>query len=171
MILIWLICGIVLVFGFVVAFGAPYVPSLRGEVRQAFKRLYELGRHDVVVDLGSGDGQVLIEAAKKGAKKLYGYELNPVLVGISRLRLRGRADIRLANMWSVRLPEDVTLVYAFVVSRDTRRLVGFLEREATRLGRPLTVMTFGADLPDKRPKAVLKAHSLYEISPLQTMVA
>ena len=170
MTLMWVIVAIVLLFGFVVAFGAPYVPSLHGEVRRAFKSLYPVGKSDVIVDLGSGDGQVLLEASRLGATG-YGYELNPILVLISRLRLRGRANVQLANMWSVRLPDNTTLVYAFVVSRDRKRLARFLDNEAVRLGRPLMVMTFGADLPGKEPVDILNAHSLYKISavlPLQS---
>lgn len=167
MTIVWIIGGLVLLFGFVVAFGAPYVPSLHAEVRRAFKQLYSVGANDVVVDLGSGDGQVLVEAAKLGATG-YGYELNPLLVLISRLRLRGRAKVSLANMWTIKLPKDTTLVYVFAVSRDSRRLVRFLEHEASRLNRAITVMTFGAGLPGNKPKSVLNAHSLYEIIPRQS---
>ena len=166
MTLFWVVAGLVLVFGFVVAFGAPYVPSLRGELKHAFKKLYALGPNDVVVDLGSGDGQVLVEAARYGARG-YGYELNPLLVLISRLRLRRKATIQLANMWQVTLPEATTLVYVFAVSRDSKRLGRMLQRQADAKGSTVRVMTFGSGLVGYTPVKELRGHKLYEILPVQ----
>lgn len=164
MIAFWLFAGLVLLFGFVVAFGAPYVPSLKKEVRNAFTTLYTVGPKDSVVDLGSGDGKVLAEAARLGARG-YGYELNPVLVLISRLRLRRSATIRLTDMWKVELPKSTTLVYVFSVSRDSRKLGRFIQMQATRQNRMIRVMTFGTGLVGFEPVATLNAHSLYEIKP------
>lgn len=164
MILFWLFAAVVLLFGFVAFFGAPYVPSLRKEVRAAFEDLYEIGPKDVVADMGSGDGLVLIEAVSRGAKG-YGYELNPLLAMISRLRLRGKATVYNKNMWQAELPADVTLVYAFAVTRDSKRLGRYVQAQADRQGRPISVMTFGTGLKGFEPVRSLKAHSLYEIRP------
>ena len=165
--LIFIIIGAaVLLFGFVVAFGAPYVPSLGKEVRNAFKELCPVSKKDTVVDLGSGDGSVLLAASKAGAHCV-GVELNPALVIISRLRLGKRADIHLGNMWLTQLPPQTTLVYAFVVSRDTKRLKKYMQAEANRLKKDVNLMTFGAMLPNVEPLQVRKAHSLYVFRPLQ----
>lgn len=164
MIAFWIFAAVVFIFGFVVAFGAPYVPSLRKEVRKAFEDLYPIGENDVIVDLGSGDGSVLVEAARLGAKG-YGYELNPVLVLISRLRLKRRARIAMANLWNVDLPKETTLVYIFAVTRDTKRFEKYLQAQANMLGRELKVMTFGAELKRLKPLATARAHALYSITP------
>ncbi len=161
-----IISAVVLLFGFVVAFGAPYVPSLGKEVRNAFKELYPLSKNDTIVDLGSGDGSVLLAASRSKAHCV-GIELNPALVMISRLRLGKRADIRLGNMWLTELPPQTTLVYAFVVSRDTKRLKKYMQAEANRLKKDITLMTFGAMLPNVEPLKICKAHSLYVFRPLQ----
>jgi hypothetical protein len=168
MILFWIFFGIVLAFGFVVAFGAPYVPSHVREVRRSFKELYPLGNDDTVVDLGSGDGLVLKEAGRRGAAT-YGFELNPLLVFVSRLRLLGntRAHVALANMWHAPLPKNVTLVYVFTVSRDSAKLTRRLQSEADRLGRSFHVMTYGEGLRGHEPKAKLRGHTLYTLTPLQ----
>jgi SAM-dependent methyltransferase len=42
-------------------------------------RMAEVGRDDYIIDLGSGDGRIVIEAAKRGARGL-GVDLDPVLV-------------------------------------------------------------------------------------------
>ena len=163
---LFIIGAFILVFGFVVAFGAPYVPSLRKEVYSAFNELYPIGRGDTVVDLGSGDGSILLAASKKGARCV-GVELNPVLAAISRFRLRKRADVKLGNMWLMLLPAETTLVYAFVVSRDTKRLKILMQNESNRLNKEIFLMTFGAALPGKQPTKIRKAHSLYSFKPLQ----
>jgi SAM-dependent methyltransferase len=157
---------IILIFGFVVAFGAPYLPSLKKEVRLAFTELYPLGRQDTVVDLGSGDGTVLIEASKLGAD-CFGVELNPVLATLGRLRLKGRAKILLSNMWRTPLPPNTTLVYIFSVSRDTRKLDRYMQSEANRLKKEISLMTFGASITNRQPVGSRNAHTLYAFKPLQ----
>lgn len=164
MIMFWLIAGIFLIFGFVAFFGAPYVPSLRREVRAAFDELYPLTERDVVVDLGSGDGVVLAEAVRRGARCI-GYEINPFLVIASRLRLRGHTQIRMENMWKAALPSDVTLVYAFSVTRDSKRLGKYVQQQADVQQRTIHMMTFGTGLKGYEPVRTLKAHALYEIHP------
>ncbi len=53
----------------------------------------EVGQGDFVVDLGSGDGRIVIEAAKRGATAI-GIEYNPDLVRLSehRAKIEGVAD-------------------------------------------------------------------------------
>lgn len=168
MIILWVVLGLVALFGFVAFFGAPYVPTLNAELKRAFTELYPLKPSDVVVDLGSGDGRVLLEAARHGAKA-FGYELNPLLVVISKLRLSSKADIRLADMWSVTLPAETTLVYVFTVSRDSQRLGRLLQAHADTHARLLRVMTFGPTLGDYVPVKTHRGHSLYEIRPKQAL--
>ena len=69
--------------------GAPYVPTAHAKVSLIFNRL--LGHISVegktVFDLGSGDGRICIEAAKRGMNAT-GFELNPLLVHYSWLSSR-----------------------------------------------------------------------------------
>ena len=78
----------VLIFLLTALFGAPYVPTQRKQIESVFSKLRPFKRNDVLVDLGSGDGVVLDEAIRAGASKVIGYEINPILVLISCLRLR-----------------------------------------------------------------------------------
>ncbi len=157
---------VALLFAATVLIGAPYVPSLRKEVQIAFRDLYPVNETDLVVDLGAGDGSVLIEACRCGAR-CYGVELNPVLGLLAKLRLRSNATIRIANMWQTHLPKDTTLVYVFSVSRDMTKLHEYMQREVQRLQTPVTLMTFGAELTSKEPVKRRKAHAVYEFIPLQ----
>jgi SAM-dependent methyltransferase len=55
----------------------PYVPTLP-EVVDEMLRLADVGRDDVVYDLGCGDGRLVIAAVKKfGAKRGVGVDIDP----------------------------------------------------------------------------------------------
>ncbi len=61
----------------------PYVPTPESVV-MAMLKLANVSRNDVVYDLGSGDGRLVITAAQKfGAKRGVGVEINPGLVNRS----------------------------------------------------------------------------------------
>ncbi len=66
--------------------GAPYVRSKKDKIKTMLE-LADIKPGEVVVDLGSGDGSILIEAAKRGAIAM-GIEINPFLVWHSRRHVR-----------------------------------------------------------------------------------
>ncbi len=171
----WLLLTIsllVLFFGLVVFSGAPYVPSRKKDVQQAFSRLYPLGPDDLLVDIGSGDGLVLRAAAKIGARAV-GYEINPILVFVSRLlarKYRG-IDVILADFWLSKLPTDVTVVYIFSVTRDMKKIINKLQNETNRLGRPIHVISYGSKFDVVKAIKSLGAYNLYRLEPLQSAEA
>lgn len=57
----------------------PYVPT-RLEIVEAMLKLGEVGKTDVIYDLGSGDGRIVIAAAKKFGIRGVGVDINPTLV-------------------------------------------------------------------------------------------
>lgn len=153
----------VLVFGFVVFFGAPYVPSKRRQIQVALEML-KAGEGKTIVDLGAGDGVFLRAAAATGAE-VYGYELNPVLCAIAWLRClryRRRVHIRCANFWRVQLPANTTGVYTFLLTRYMKRLDGKLQSEATRLKQPLALASFTFAIRGKQAEEVREGVFLYE---------
>ncbi len=66
---------------------APFVPTSRKVTKQLIE-VAQLTSNDVVYDLGSGDGRLVIEAARKGVKHAVGFEINPLLVYYSRIKAR-----------------------------------------------------------------------------------
>lgn len=64
-----------------------YVPTPE-EVVAAMLKAARVTEKDVVVDLGSGDGRILMAAAKAGAAKAVGYEIDRQLVEFSRDKIR-----------------------------------------------------------------------------------
>lgn len=168
MIWFWVLVVVIMAFSFGAFFGAPYVPSQRKYVRRAFETLYPLGKKDTLIDIGSGDGMVLRIASSYGARAI-GYEINPLLVFISRLLSNRykKVSIVTANFWRSQLPAETTVIYIFSVSRDSKRLARFIQREADRLGHPLTLLCHGSPLKDRPVDKALDAYTLYIFHPLQ----
>jgi len=59
----------------------PYVVTPM-EIVERMLRMAEVGPGDTIIDLGSGDGRIVIEAAKRGARGL-GVDLDPSLVKLA----------------------------------------------------------------------------------------
>jgi len=86
--------------------GAPFVPTNQ-KVVEAMVKLAEVKPGDKAVDLGSGDGRLVIALAQAGAEA-HGYEINPLLVLWARRRIKkaglaSKAFIHLKSFWSVDL--------------------------------------------------------------------
>jgi SAM-dependent methyltransferase len=98
-----------------VLWGAPWVPgSLR--VIDRMLELAEVKPGQTVVDLGAGDGRVVIMAARIYKAKAVGVEIDPLRWTIANLwiillGLRGKAEVRLGDMrrFSVAGADVVTL--------------------------------------------------------------
>ena len=151
---------------FTAFFGAPYVPSKKREIRQAFKQLYPLTHRDTVVDLGSGDGIVLRVARECGAVAI-GYELSPLLVVISKLLARGDSKQRIItkNYWHVDFPPQTTVVYAFSDGRDIAKMYRLITKQAGKLQRELMFISYGIAVPGVAPAKTQGAYFLYAIAP------
>ena len=63
-------------------FVAPYVPTVVEDV-ELMLDVADVRPHDYVIDLGSGDGRIVIAAANRGALG-HGIELDPELVALAR---------------------------------------------------------------------------------------
>lgn len=168
----WICLVVVVLFGFTVFRGAPYVPSKKKDIARAFDELYKLSVKDTVIDIGSGDGIVLREAVRRGAHAV-GYELNPILVLLSRWFSRRQPNIavHLADFWHVSLPNETTVVYTFGESRDIDKMANKVATEATRLNRRLYFISYGFRLKSLRPEKTVGAHHLYRFDPLQSVKA
>lgn len=153
---------IIVCFGFVVLRGAPYVPTRKRQIQQAFDELYVVGKKDVVVDLGSGDGTLLREAAKRGASAI-GYELNPILVIVSKLISYSQKSVKIkwADFWQKQLPDEATVVYIFINTKDTKHMKRFLETHVKRTKKDLSVISYAFMLPNMPPQKTVGPMHLY----------
>ncbi|MEK7115981.1 MAG: hypothetical protein AAB879_01140 [Patescibacteria group bacterium] len=84
--------------------GAPYLPTKQEGVEEMV-RYAHVTPGLTVADIGSGDGRIVIAFGRARADA-HGFEINPILVWISRWRIRraGLEDhchIHFANLWRV----------------------------------------------------------------------
>lgn len=142
----------------IVVVGPPYVPTHQKQLDKLFDEL-KLGAGDHVVDLGSGDGRVLLAAAKRGAAAS-GVELNPFLVWIARFRLRyqTRATVQLGDIWQYTLPNDTTYVFVFFAHRFMPKLEQYMKTQ----NRRVRLVSYGFSLPGKSPAQTVGGFNIYE---------
>ena len=167
--IVWAVFVVVIVlFGFVVIRGAPYVPSHSRYVRQAFTELYPISKSDTLVDIGSGDGVVLRTASKLGATTV-GFELNPILFAVSGLLSLGdrKVTIKLADIWLSHLPKTTTVVYLFSTSSKMAKTKKWLQTETNRIGREVYLISYGFEFSETAIVKNVGAYHLYKFSPLQ----
>ncbi len=144
----------------VVVIGPPYVPTLKSDLEQLFAEL-QLGPKHRFVDLGSGDGRVLVMAKKRGVKTS-GVEINPFLVGIANFRLHGsKNSVTLGDMWQYRLPDDTTHVFVFPAEMFMHKLEKYLVAQRSHTGA-LQVMLYGFKFAGRKPEKTVGAFNLYK---------
>lgn len=139
---------LVLLFGLVVIFGPPYLPTRRQQVETALD-LLALKPGQTMLDLGSGDGRVLRAAAKRGWKAV-GIELNPVLVLVSKIstwRYRQQVRVIWGSYFSVAwLP--AAGIFTFMLGRQMAELD---KRLNVWPHRPVRLASFAFEIPGKKP--------------------
>lgn len=151
--------GYFVLFSFV--WGAGYAPSSRSVVA-ALLTLAQIGPGDVVYDLGAGTGSVVFAAARAGAARVVGVEIEPIRAALLRCRRRlsarpERIEIRRANLFGVSLA-DATVVVAFLWP-------GAMGRLGKQWGDSLTdgvrIVSHYHPIPGWRPRTVDPVHRLY----------
>jgi SAM-dependent methyltransferase len=147
------------VFASVIIFGAPYVPTLSTQ-RQIALDLLDLKKGQTLYELGSGDGSMLIEAARRGLNAV-GYELNPILVLVSRLRARryhGLVKIYWSNFWHANLAE-ADGIFIFQMDKSMKNLEAKVLAEKKG---SLKIASHAFKIPGKKPSRKVGAILLYE---------
>lgn len=150
--------GAVLVFGFVVFFGPPYLPTRRAQIAAALD-LLELKPGQTLLDLGSGDGRVVKAAAKRGLK-VVGIELNPLLVLISRLatwRYRNNVRIIWGSYFALKWP-PADGIFTFMIGRQMQKLDQKIEAGV----KPVRLASFAFKIPGKKLLRQKRGVYLYE---------
>ncbi len=110
-------------------FHGPYFAGTSPDRIDSIKKLADIKTGDRVVDLGSGDGRVLIALAKEGVQAT-GLELNPWLVNksqkrIKKAKLENKINIKQTNFWQHDLGQyDVIVIYGigYIMERLEEKL-------------------------------------------------
>lgn len=158
-----LLLFVILLFSFMVFdlfLELPYVGTQRKKIETIMK-FASIKKGETVVDLGSGDGRLLIESAKKGAKAV-GYEINPFMIAISMIhrKLEGfenQIEIRKESLWKADLAiADVIFVYA--KRKSMKKFEDFIYQNAKKGTR---VIANTNPFPEKKPKKEINGIFLY----------
>ncbi len=141
--------------------GAPYVPSSDERIRMML-RMARIQPGERVVDLGSGDGRLVISAAALGARAI-GYEINPFLTLRARVLawragLGHRVDFRNSTFLKADLGE-YDVVFCYLLPSLMAKVQEKAEREL-RPGSRIVVNAF--PLPAWKPMAQRDHVYVYE---------
>lgn len=136
-----LMMTVALLIAVMIAFGAPFVPTLNSELGTLSEIIDVKGK--TFVDIGSGDGRIVALAAHSGATLAVGLEINPLLWLLGKWRLRGihNAQIKFKPWQLDELDFDV--VYIFATKREMINV-----RLAKKIHNS-SVITFGPKLKNR----------------------
>lgn len=131
----------------------PFVPATTQQVKNVFTALS--GRRGSMIDIGSGDGRITLEAARQGFKS-YGVELNTWLVLYSKLSawrqgLSHSAIFKKQNLWKTNLSQYDNIVI-FGVEQMMQPFEDKLNKELSANGR---VVACRFPLPSWEPIATI----------------
>lgn len=150
----------------------PYVATKRNKVSTIID-LASIKPGETAVDLGSGDGRLLIAAAKQGALAI-GYEINPMLVWITQIKslirgyssnevrslnrnssrsartIKGSVKVHRSDLWKAELKTaDVIFVYAR--QGTMQKMEDFVYKNAKRGAQVVVNTDLTKPFPTKKP--------------------
>lgn len=142
--------------------GPVFLPTKKNDVA-LMMRLLRVEGGDVAVDLGSGDGRMVIALAKAGAEA-HGYEHNSFLVWWSRYKIKraglsGKAFIHRGNFWNADFSK-FTIMTVFGIGYIMKPLKEKIHLE----GKPgLRIVSYTFSFPDWEPKFKKAGIYIYEL--------
>ncbi len=147
--------------------GAIYYPTTDLAVDQMLK-LSQVNSKDILIDLGSGDGRILIAAARLGARAI-GYEINPLLVWRSRrLICEAKLDKLITVYWKSFWKADfskATIVTVYLFPNLMNRLQKLLEK---KVKHPIRLVANDYPFAKLTPKKYHKKIYLYYFNGLNS---
>ena len=140
----------------------PFLPS-HSKVVKAALDLANVGEEDIFVDLGAGDGRVVIEAAKRGAFAV-GVEIREDLIKKARKRiakegLDGKARIVMGDLFRFEWIQNATVIYIFLDSEAMPKLKPLLQNKARQEAR---IVSITYPIPGWEPQKTIKVATFFE---------
>ncbi len=137
-------------------FGAPYDITRKPAMKNIVK-LTNPNKGDKIAELGSGDGRICIELAKKNPNvKIHGFEINPFLVWHSRKKIRklgleNQIKIYWKSFWRIHL-KDYNKIVLFQFKTIMHRLEKKIEKEMKTKSH---IISHNWTFPNLKPKKQL----------------
>jgi ribosomal protein L11 methylase PrmA len=148
------------------SFGAVFART-NPETITTMVQLANNGSGKKAVDVGSGDGRLVIAMAKAGMES-HGYEINPFLVAHSRFNIKkagvqGKAFVHWKNFWNVNFSEfDVVTVYG--ISYIMKKLEVKLKKELKPSARIVSNYFIFSDWQYSQKKGTIYVYNLKAMS-------
>jgi len=145
----------------VVFFGPPYLPTFQKNITVALD-LLDLKPGQTLLELGCGDGRVVLAAARRGIKVI-GIELSPWLALLAWLRTRRygkQVKIIWGNYFLITWPQ-ADAIFTFMLPR---LMVKLDRRIAAWHTRPVRLASFAFKIPGKKPNRVVQNVFVYNYS-------
>ena len=157
-IILIIVLSFLISFAGVIFFGAPYLPTLKLQIKTALE-LADLSKGQTLIELGCGDGRVLIAAAQEGINCV-GYELNPIMALIAWLRTRRYSSlvkIEWGDFWRKSWPE-ADAIFVFLLDKYMDRL----DKKCIQYPyKPLKLVSFAFSIKAKKPIKTVNGVFLY----------
>ncbi|MFW9795016.1 MAG: SAM-dependent methyltransferase [Candidatus Thorarchaeota archaeon] len=106
--------------------GAPWLPTPKKRVRSMLE-IAEVGSDDILYDLGSGDGRIIVMAGKDFGATSIGIEIDPLRLMWSRFKiwrhkLKDKVQVIRGNFFNVNLADAtvVSLYQGYVINKRIR---------------------------------------------------
>jgi ribosomal protein L11 methylase PrmA len=155
----WMIVGIMF-YIVPLFFGAPYEGTANKKIEDIIE-ISKIKKGEKIVDLGSGDGRIVIAFAKKGVES-HGYEINPLLVLASRYKIKklklNNAFIHWKSFWK----SDLGKYDAIILFQYKTLMENIEEKLKKELGRNSKIISYHWKFPNLKIKKNIGDVYLYK---------
>lgn len=156
-----LVLGYLVYMAYSMISGAPFVPTKMEKVKKMIE-MSGLKKGQKMIDLGSGDGRIIIEASKTGAE-CTGVEISPFLYWWSKRKanLKGIKNVKFLRdtLWNVNLGE-FDLITIYFIPHRMRKLHRKIKKEMKPGSR---IVSYAFTFPDWKPIRKYDNIYLYEL--------
>lgn len=135
--------------------GAPWAPTRIAVVKKAFDSV-GISEKDILIDLGCGDGKIMHEAARRGARTV-GYELSPIMwfVTLIRTLMDKRKTVKFGNFFKATLPTDTTYIFAFLMPKHMQEVRGYIAKQPVH--DATMIFSYAFPMQDVPPRMIYRS--------------
>lgn len=146
-------------FAYAGIIAAPWVPTRKRDIERVL-RLSQVKPNEILYDLGSGDGRIIIAAAQHFGARSVGYEIAflPYIYSYVKIIFMGlfpKARVRFKNFFKENL-KDADVIVTFLLPKGIERLKKKYEKEL-RVGS--RVVSCAWEIPGWTPERVDKPNT------------
>ncbi len=140
--------------------GGEWVPTPQKTVDRMLK-IAKLKKNEIVYDLGSGDGKIVISAAKLGARAV-GIEIDPLRIFMSRIKIAlenvgDLAVVRRGDLFKANV-KSADVVTLFLLPKTMEKLESKLRKELKKGAR---IVSYGFSFKKWKPVKTDRKNKIY----------